>query len=362
MKIAIISCYDQIDYIRTLTLRPAFAAAKNVQTIIVKNKHKGLLRYLEVPYRILRTKFTEHPDVYVITFRGYEMLPFVLMVKGRKPLIFDEYVNAAEYLQEHGVLPLDSRLGKLFLWWYTTLLKRCRFILADTEAHAHYSASLTGVDREKYVALPVSTDEKLFYPGAAKHTADTQGKFRVFYYGVMKRLYGLEYLLDAAVALSKTHPNVEFTISDPRGDQAKALQAAIDKGANIQIHSGWIQFDTLPRRHIEADLSIGGPFGKTLQSQFVIATKTFQILACAVPALVAKNLTANEGFEDKKNCLLVPQADAKAIAQAIGWAADHPKELQAIGKNGRKLYEARFSQARVAKDVQRMVSALEQSS
>ncbi len=359
MKIAIISCYDQIDYVRTLTLRPAFAAAKNVQTIIVKNKHKGLLRYAEVPLKILKCKFTQRPDVYVITFRGYEMLPFVLLIKGRKPLIFDEYVNAAEYLQEHNTLTMHSRLGKLFLWWYTGLLGRCRFILADTQAHADYSASLTGIDPSKYVALPVSTDETLFYPDAAKYTPSPDGTFRVFYYGVMKKLYGLEYLLEAAVNLAKTHPNVQFTISDPRGDQAPALQAAIAKGARINIHSGWIPFNTLPKHHSEADLSIGGPFGKTLQSQFVIATKTFQILACAVPALVAKNLTVNEGFKDKKNCLLAPQGDAKAIEKAIAWAADHPKELRAIGKEGRKLYEARFSQARVARDVQRMVTQLE---
>ncbi len=358
MKIAIISCYDQIDYVRTLTLRPAFAAAKNVQTIIVKNKHKGLIRYLEVPLKILTCKLKDHPDAYVITFRGYEMLPFVLLVKGRKPLIFDEYINAAEYLQEHNTLAMGSRLGKLFLWWYSSLLRRCRFILADTEAHADYSASLTGIDRSRYVALPVSTDETLFYPDAAEHVASKHGTFRVFYYGVMKKLYGLEYLLEAAVALGKTHPNIEFTISDPRGDQAPALQAAIDKGAHITIRSGWIPFETLPKHHIEADLSVGGPFGKTLQSQFVIATKTFQILACGVPALVAKNLTASEGFIDKQNCLLVPQADAKAITKAIAWAADHPKELRAIGKEGRKLYAARFSQDRVARDVQKMVSKL----
>ena len=359
MKLVIISCYDQIDYVRALSLRPAFAAAKNTQTIIVKNKHKGLLRYLEVPYKILKSKFRDRPDAYVITFRGYEMLPFVLLVKGRKPLIFDEYINAAEYLQEHNTLPMQSRLGKLFLWWYSGLLRRCRFILADTQAHADYSASLTKIEPKRYVALPVGTDENLFYPTAATHTPSKDGTFRIFYYGVMRPLYGLEYILEAAVSLGKTHPHVVFTISDPRGDQAAVLEAAIAKGARITVHTGWIPFETLPKREIEADLCIGGQFGRTLQSQFVVATKTYQYLACAAPALIARNLTASEGFEDKKNCLMVPQADSAAIAKAIAWAAEHPKELRTIGREGRKLYEARFSQAIIAKEVQRMVHALE---
>jgi glycosyltransferase involved in cell wall biosynthesis len=359
MKIAVISCYDQIDYVRALTLRAAVAACPGVEMVVIKNKHKGLLRYLEVPLKILRCRFRDRPDAYLITFRGYEMLPFVLLIKGRAPLIFDEYINAAEYLQEHNTLALDSRLGKLFLWWYSGLLRRCKFILADTQAHAEYSAELTKVELAKYVALPVGTDETLFRPDASTHLPSKNGALRVFYYGVMRQLHGLEYVADAAVRLAKTHPKVEFIISDPRGDQAPLLNTAIKRGANITIISGWIPFDTLPRHEIEADLCLGGPYGKTLQSQFVVTTKTYQFLACAAPSLIAKNLAVSEGFVDKKNCLLVPQADVKAMTQAIGWAADHPKELRAIGRAGRALYEQRFSHAVVTKKVRRMLGALQ---
>jgi len=356
MKIAIVSCYDQIDYIRARTLRAAFAATKGVQPVIVKNKYKGLARYIEVPLKIVRCKFRDKPDAWVIVFRGYEMLPFLLLVKGRKPLVFDEYINPAEYMEEHNWPVMKGPLGRLFLWWYSGLLRRCRFVLADTQAHADYSASRTGLDTGKYIALPVGTDEQLFHPQAA--TRKPGKTFNVFYYGVMRRLYGLEYLLDAAVMLGKTHPHVAFTISDPRGDQAPAIEAAIAKGARITIHKGWIPFETLPKHMIESDLNVGGPFGKTLQSQFVIATKTYQSLACAVPTLVAKNKTAGEGFKDKQNCLLVPQGDAKAIAAAIAWAADHPKELRSIGQAGRALFESNFSHEVIAKKVRLMVDAL----
>lgn len=356
MKIAIVSCYDQIDYIRALTLREAFASVEDVEPIVVKNRHKGLLRYLEVPLKILQCKFREHPDAWVIVFRGYEMLPFLLMVKGRAPLIFDEFINPAEYMEEHNWPVMKGWPGRLFLRWYRAMLRRCKFVLSDTEAHVKYSATRTGLDPKKYVALPVGTHEQLFHPKAAKHRPSKT--FRVFYYGVMKKLYGMEYFLEAAVMLGKTHPQVEFTISDPRGDQAEALKAAIAKGANIKIHSGWVPFETLPKRMIESDLNVGGPFGNTLQGQFAIATKTYQSLACAVPTLVGKNQATKAGFVDKQNCLLVPQANAKAIAKAIGWAADHPKELKAIGKAGRRLFEANFSNKVIAQKVQEMVNAL----
>jgi len=230
--------------------------------------------------------------------------------------------------------------------------------LADTQAHADYSSELCGVDINKYVALPVGTDEAVFYPGAAKHTPDKNGKFRVFSYGAMPKLYGIEYVLDAAVMLAKTHPNVEFVLSDPKGKKVAAFQAAKDKGANIKIMEGWINFKDLPKLEIEADLCVGGHFGQTLQAQFVIATKTYQYLACEAPALIGKNKTASEGFVDKKNCLMVEPGSAKAIAESIGWAAEHPKELREIGRQGRKLYEEHFSQAKINQKIAKMVGQL----
>ncbi|HEU4715354.1 MAG TPA: hypothetical protein VFS14_00810, partial [Candidatus Saccharimonadales bacterium] len=284
MKVAIISCYDQIDYIRTRVLRTGFGSVPGVQTIIVKNTHRGLLRYLETPLKILRCKFRDKPDAYVVTFRGYEMLPLVLLLKGRKPLIFDEMINAAEYLAEHHVLSLDSRLGKLFRWWYGSLLRRCRFVLADTDAHAALSAKLCKVDKKKFLTVPISTDEATFYP----RKQSRRGKaFNVFYYGVMRPLHGFEYVLEAAVRLAD-NPNITFTVGGDKGKSEAACQAAIAKGARI-TYMPWVPFDDIPKIASRSGLSLGGPFGKTFQSQFIITTKTFQFLACRVPVLVGRN-------------------------------------------------------------------------
>ncbi len=352
MKIAIISCYDQIDYIRTRVLRSAFAAVPGVETIIVKNKHRGLLRYVEVPLKVLKLRFTKRPDVYVITFRGYEMLPFVLFVKGRKPLIFDEMINAAEYLYEHKRLRFGSVPDKLFRRFYGWLLRRCRFVLADTEAHAQYSAELCNVSISKFRTIPISTDETVFYP---RSKPSKQKDFSVFYYGVMKRLHGLEYVLQAAMNLAD-NPHIRFILGGDKGKSEAACKAAIKKGARIS-YMPWVPFEEIPIIASQAGLTLGGPFGETLQSQFVITTKTFQFLACRAPVLLGRN-KVNEGFKDKQNCLVVPLDDAKAISQAIAWAYDHPKELQKIAAEGRKLYEMHFSQSIINQKITNIVEDL----
>lgn len=352
MKIAIISCYDQIDYIRTRVLRAGFASVPGVETIIVKNTHKGLLRYLETPVKILQCKFRDKPDAYVLTFRGYEMLPFVLMIKGRKPLIFDEMINPAEYLAEHGKVGLDSGVGKLFRRWYGSLLRRCRYVLADTDAHAKLSAELCKVDMSKFFTIPIGTDETVFYP----RKAQKRGKeFNVFYYGVMRRLHGFDYVLEAAIKLAD-EPNITFTFGGDKGKSEAACQEAVAKGARI-TYMPWVPFDDIPKIAGRSGLSLGGPFGKTFQSQFVITTKTFQFLACRVPVLVGRN-KVNEGFVDKKNCLIVPPNDAKAIERAIRWAYAHPSEMTEIAQEGRKLYEEHFSQDLVDRKLADLVQTL----
>ncbi len=354
MKIAVITCYDQVNYVRAQTLRAAIAACPGVEMITVRNTRRGYLRYLEVPLKIIVTRILKRPDAYVIIFRGYEMLPLTLLVKGRKPLIFDEYVNAAEYLEEHGVLKLDSRFGRVFAWWYALLLKRCRFILADTEAHAAYSAQICNLPLQQYRSVPVGTVEALFRPDAAKHLSAKNKVFRVFYYGQMIPLQGMAYILDAAVQLGATHPHIEFIISGGKQKGAEAVATAQKRGAHITFRE-WTPFDKIPEAAITADLTLGGPFGNTRQGQLVIATKTFQFLACAAPVVIGRNRVMSEGFVDKKNCLVVPQGDAMALAHTIAWASEHPSELPAIGKAGRKLYEAHFSQATIQRIVEAMV-------
>lgn len=357
MKIAVITCYDQNDYVRARVLRTAFAAAPGVEVLVIRNEKKGLGRYLEVPLKILKAKFKEKPDAYVIVFRGYEMLPFVLMIKGRKPLIFDEFINAAEYLREHQTLRAGTLLDRIFRSWYGWLLRRCRLILTDTDAHADYSAEICRVDRSRYRVIPVSTDETVFSPPKNPSTA-AKKPFNVFYYGHAKSLmtlHGLQYVLQAAELLKKD-ANITFTILGGKEGGRKACQEAIDNGARL-IHHDWIPFEDLPALVHAAGITLGGPFGKTLQSQFVITGKTYQFLAAQAPVLIARNKVTGL-FKDKQNCLMVPPADPKSIVEAIRWASVHPKELTAIAKAGRELYQTTFSQKVINQSIKKLVAEL----
>lgn len=352
MKVAVITCYKQNDYVRARTLRAALAAAPGVTVLVIRNRHRGPLRYIEVSLKILRARWRERPDAYVITFRGYEMLLFMVMTLTRRPIIFDEMINFTEWLEEHRRLKSGSLAYRLFRRCYAWLVGHCRFILADTAVHARYSAQLNRLGLERYRVIPIGTDETVFYPRKVKKP---EKPFTVFYYGSMLPLHGLSYLLEAAVLL-KDEPGIDFRFVGGKKPAARACAAAVEAGARVS-YEAWLPFEELAEAAAAADLGVGGPFGGTLQSEFVITGKTYQFLALGTPVLIGGNQATAE-FTDKLDCLMVAQADAAALAEAIRWADKHPKELKRIGQQGRKLYEKAFSQPVINRLAERLIKSL----
>jgi glycosyltransferase involved in cell wall biosynthesis len=156
--------------------------------------------------------------------------------------------------------------------------------------------------------------------------------------------------------LLKDEPNINFRFIGGKKATAEACAAAVEAGAHVR-HEAWLPFEKLPAVAAAASLTLGGPFGGTLQSRFVITGKTYQFLALGKPVLIGQNEVTGL-FEDKQNCLMVPQANAEALAETIRWAYHHPKELQQIGHRGRELYRQYFSQTTINQLVQQLLTEL----
>ncbi|MEZ4646189.1 MAG: glycosyltransferase [Chloroflexota bacterium] len=75
----------------------------------------------------------------------------------------------------------------------------------------------------------------------------------------------------------------------------------------------------------------------------MITGKTYQFLAMAKPTVVGELTNINEVFQHKENCLLVPQGNAEALANAIYWAYENRDKLPLIAMSGRQLYQTTFS-------------------
>jgi len=348
--ICIVTCYRQPDYLRAATLRQGLKDSEVFSEVtIVKNRHTNVLRYADVILELLKVRFTKNPDAYLITFRGYELLPLILMIGAGKKILYDEFINPVEwFVYEHKYLvgPL-SFLGYLIRFFYSKMMKHTQAVIADTDSHADYSAKLMLLPTSKYFVIPVGADESMFKP----LPAPAKKQFRVLYYGSMLPLHGIGYVLDAAVKLA-SNSNIEFHIVGGKHAVAEAVKDARSRGARIHYDS-WIEYSKLPKIFEQSNICLGGPFGDTVQAQYVVTGKTYQFLASTRATIVGKNQETRL-FTDKKDALVVSQADSDAIARVIEWAYAHPNELQVIAENGRKLYERLFSSKQIANDLRRL--------
>lgn len=370
MKLCIITCYNQPDYVRAKTLRASTSMIEDVQVLTIKNSHTGLLRYGEVFAKVLRTRFRDNPDAYLLTFRGYEMLLPIRLISLGKPFIYDEFINPIEWVvKEQRQVEAKQTSGALykklvtvfskfvvavvaspvFRYIYRQLIRSVDGVLTDTASHADISAELTKAPRSKFYNIPVGVDETSFSVQPRQKKKDT---FTVFYYGNMLPLHGLDYVIKAAVALADKP--VRFRLVGGNATVARNVKRAIKQGADIE-YSPWVEFERLPELMSAADVCLAGPFGDTFQARYVITGKAYQYLAMGRPTIVGKNLESDV-FTDKRTALVVPQADASAIADAIEWGRNNPKDLQRIGTSGRQLFDKKFALQHIASRLEKGLS------
>jgi len=345
-----VTCYKHPDYVRAVSLRAAVRASGVFDAVrVVKNRSRGIRRYLEVTRALWRMR-SDRPDAYLVTFRGYEILPVVLALSGGRPVIFDEFINPVEwFVHEHAKFRPGSLPARLLRAAFRRWSQRSAAVLTDTASHADLSAELMAIPREHYVPVPVGTDEGTFAPRVRSRAASAP--FTVLYYGSMLPLHGLEHVLEAAVRLG-ARDDIAFRLVG--GDDATVAQIAdaVRRGARIR-HELWVEYDRLPELFDACDLFLAGPFGDTYQSQFVVTGKAYQFLASALPTVVGENRESG-AFADRVDALVVPQGSAAALVSAVDWAAAHPAELAAIGAAGRALYGREWSNAALAAAVARI--------
>jgi len=353
ISVCLVTCYTDPNYVRVKTLEAGFMANDGVRLSIVRNRQHGVLRYAEVILKLIRIRLLVNPNIYFLTFRGYEILPFVLLIGIGKKVIFDEFINLIEWIAyEHKKIQPNSIAGRSLFVSYKFLLRKASKIITDTNSHASYSAELMGLPIEKYEAIPVGADERVFK--RLKQARGDSNKFIVLYYGSMLPLHGVEHVIEAAIGID--NQNIEFLIIGGNDSVGADIETAVLKGANIK-YKKWVPYNDLPRVIASSDVCLGGPFGNTVQSQSVVTGKTIQFLRMGKPVIVGKNKESNI-FDDKVNALIVDQADSKSLRDAIVWSYKNQDSLNKIGKNCLKLYDAYFSSNVIKDDITRLLNSI----
>jgi colanic acid biosynthesis glycosyl transferase WcaI len=176
-------------------------------------------------------------------------------------------------------------------------------------------------------------------------THNLESCFLVMYSGNLGLTQRLEEFLIAAELLNH-RTDIQFALVG-RGSQEENLRRIVTEKRLNNVRF----FDYQPQNELGVSLSAADlhlvPLTSEI-SQCLMPSKLYGILAAGRPWLTnAPEGTELHEISGRYNAgLIVPPRNPDAIAEKIAWAADHPSDLEQMGRNAEQLAETTYSRAR----------------
>jgi glycosyltransferase involved in cell wall biosynthesis len=255
-------------------------------------------------------------DAVVVGYPGHFLVPFgrVLAAFRHTRLVFDPLVSLWDtFAGDRGLVASGG--------WKSAAVRavdRAAFalpslVLADTWAHATYYQAAFALPRRKLAVVPVGALPAPQATGGAR-PLESGESLTVFQYGKWSPLHGAETVLAAADQL-RGEP-FRFVLAG-EGQLSGVLRAEIARRglANVEW-LGPLSLPELRARALAADVCLG-VFGGSDKAARVIPNKVYDALACGRPVVTAGTPGIRELLHDGEDALLVPAADAAALAEAL---------------------------------------------
>ena len=282
---------------------------------------KGFLKFLSAKKK---------SDLILVGFFGHFLVPIVRLFTKKK-IILDAFVSVYQTM----VFDRQVFKSKGILSCWARMIDRyaCRLaekVLLDTDQHMNYYIEEYGLKRSKFLKLPASADDSVFFP-----RPEMSGEnFLVHFHGEFQRLHGTTYILEAASSL----PEIKFRIIGS-GKKYTASQHKVHAQGltNINFHPA-VTYERLAELMSEASVCLG-IFGETQKAGMVIPHKVYEALALGKAVITADTPAARELLADRETAVLCPPGDPKALAASILLLKKDESLRRSLGMRGRALFE-----------------------
>ena len=188
-------------------------------------------------------------------------------------------------------------------------------VLIDTEADRQFLIRTFHLQPDRVRVIYLEARADLFYPAAPGIRVNELTNYRVmkvFFYGTLIPLHGIDFILAAAKILEDRNAPVHFTMVG-----STKLKSLVEKTGLMNISvQGFVPMETLPEMIRAADLCLG-IFGTSEKAQRVIPHKVVDAVACGVPVLTADTPGIRERFAYHPLVHMIPAGNARALADAI---------------------------------------------
>ncbi len=304
---------------------------------------RGVMKYV---YLFQRYREVRHLpfNLILVAFPGHTVVWFARLLFGRR-IIFDAFVSLYDSnvcdRKTHSPKSVAALLDRFWDWSSVSLAQT---VLLDTEQHIDYFVRTYSVSREKIVRVWVGTDDAVFYPRPA-----VKSSFVAHFHGRFIPLHGIRYIIEAAHIL-RNEP-IEFRLVG-KGQEYEKIRDEIRKHrlTNVSLIDA-VPYERLPEFIASASACLG-IFGDTDKTTRVIPNKVYEYLAMG-EAIITADTPAIRGLSiyGELPMVLVPPADAAALAQAIRKLRDEPEQRRSLGVAAHAFYEAHFTPVRIVADL-----------
>jgi len=286
-----------------------------------------LARLASAEARLLTRAVSAQCDALIVGYPGHLDLPAARRAARGRPVVFNPLVSLADtFVGDRRRFGPRSPAARMLELVDRRALAAADLVVADTQAHADFFASLTNTPID---VCFVGAEDAVFRPGW-----NPENPFTVLFVGKLIPLHGIEVVLEAACLA----PELRFRIIG----SGQLEHVLVRKPSNVD-HVRWVDYAQLPAELQHAGCALG-VFGTTAKAQRVIPNKAFQALACGTPLVTADTPAARELVADGESALLIPPGDAAALATAVRRLADDDGLRQRLAAGGRSTYEQRASE------------------
>lgn len=299
-------------------------------------EHRGISKYFLLVREYLRVR--KHPFSFVIVaFPGHTVVWLARLLFGR-PIVFDAFVSLYDSnvfdRKLYGAASLRGRLD--WLRDYASA-RIADVVLFDTEAHIEYFVQTFRLPREKFLAVPVGTDEQVFHP----HVQPPAEEPVVHFHGTFIPLHGIQYILEAARLLADEP--LRFRIVGGGQESHRVREEAAKLGLTNVDFVDSVPFEQLPGIIASAQICLG-IFGDSEKASRVVPNKVFEYMMIGKPIITEDSPAIRALFvTDALPLVLVQSADAAALAAAIRALSRDAARRRELGLAARAFATAHFT-------------------
>jgi len=285
-------------------------------------------------------------DAVVVGYTGHAdiHLARALSVAWRRPVILDAFLSPWDtVVNDRRLLAADSLKARALFALERSALRVADLVLTDTAAHADFMAETFGVERSRFVPVPVGS---LVRARARAPVAVAVGmghgegeEFTAFFCGSFVPLQGVPFILDAAARA----PEIRFVlVGDGPDGPAVARDVHARALPNVTLDRRFIAREELEQRLAAAD-AVLGVFGATPKSLRVVPCKVYDGLAAGLPVVTGDGPGPRELVRHGENALLVDRDDPDSLVAALRRLRDEPSLADRLRSGARRLAREQFS-------------------